>query len=384
MLRSWTEGRRRLLLIAVSSVVSLGLAEAGIRIFSPVPAPILDDAADTPLSALLFETSLFARFVLPARAHDIRLPSGIHYHINAYGYRGTDFKWEKPEGTTRILVYGGSSVFDIHASGEEHWPKRLQRSLVERGHVGVEVINAGIPGHASFDCVGRLLAEGHLLSPDFVLLYGAWNDVKSFQFEKPLLRTMKPYRPREDWLRRPSGPLDAGVARVSHLYRLARFAWFSRGQRVGPEGLVPRRRGSARFTGSLQAGQLRQFEIDVGTFVDLARNAGAVPILVTEARLVAPDNSESDRKKIAYGYVHLSHEELLAAFGAADDILEDVARTKRAMLIDASVRLTGRRGLFVDQVHLSPDGSGELAALLADSLSPILAARGPSGRTDAR
>jgi lysophospholipase L1-like esterase len=372
MLRSWTEGRRRLLLIAVSSIVSLGLAEGGLRIFSPVPGPILDDGADAPLTGLVFTSSLFARAILPARAHDIQLPSGIQYHINAYGYRGTDFKWKKPERTTRILVYGGSSVFDIHASGDEHWPKRLQRVLVERGHADVEVINAGIPGHASFDCVGRLLSEGHLLSPDFVLLYGAWNDIKYFQSKRSLLRTMKPYRPREDWLRRPNGPVDAALARVSHLYRLTRLTWLSRGRRLGPEGLVAQHGSYTKFSGSVQAAQLRQFEVNVATFVDVARNAGAVPILVTEARLVASDNSNSDRGKIAYGYVRLSHEQLLAAFVAADEVLKEVARVKGVTLVDASARLPGRSDLFVDQVHLSPEGGGQLASLLADVLSPML------------
>ena len=54
-------------------------------------------------------------------------------------------------------------------------------------------INAGIPGHSSAESVGRLFAEGHAFSPDFVLLYNTWNDLKFFQLEETHLRLLRPY-----------------------------------------------------------------------------------------------------------------------------------------------------------------------------------------------
>ena len=49
------------------------------------------------------------------------------YFINSVGYRGPDFAVRKPEGIIRIIVIGGSSVFDQQAkdtsSGEANdWP----------------------------------------------------------------------------------------------------------------------------------------------------------------------------------------------------------------------------------------------------------------------
>ena len=201
------EWRRVALLVCASVFVTLLVAELGVRVFSPMPR--LGGAIDpsTPLPALRYERSSFSRHVLPATEHRV-LRNGALYRINDKGYRGRDFDWEKPPGVVRVLVYGGSAVFDILASEGEDWPSRVQRLLASRGHEHVEVINAGIPGHASFDSLGRLLAEGHRLNPDFTILYNAWNDIKTFRMDESLLRGIRPHRPKRDWVRMPSNWID--------------------------------------------------------------------------------------------------------------------------------------------------------------------------------
>src|SRR5262249_5028667 len=74
------------------------------------------------------------------------------YFINDIGYRGRNFLPRKPQGTTRILVVGGSTVFDGYskdpASGEStDWPHVTEQLLRNDGFNGdtgkknVEVIN---------------------------------------------------------------------------------------------------------------------------------------------------------------------------------------------------------------------------------------------------
>jgi hypothetical protein len=76
-------------------------------------------------------------------------------------------------------------------------------------------------------------------------------------------------------------------------------------------------------------------------FVDLARNIGATPILITQARLVKPDNTLDQRERIDYHHVGLTHEALLEAFDKLDAIVREVAVKKDAHLIDASAHLSG-------------------------------------------
>ena len=123
--------------------------------------------------SLRYQPSIFARHVFESRKIDA-VGWGARWPINAKGYRGRDFPAEKPAGKVRIMFYGGSTVFDSFATDDQDWPHRIEKLLHQKGLSQVEVINAGIPGHASFDAVGRLFSEGHRLRPDYLVLYTAF------------------------------------------------------------------------------------------------------------------------------------------------------------------------------------------------------------------
>ena len=109
-------------------------------------------------------------------------------------------------------------------------------------------------------------------------------------------------------------------------------------------------------------------------FVDLARNIGAEPILVTQARLVYESNvlTPKQQKRIDYHHVGLSHEALVETFDRLDAIVREVWVEKRTILIDASGHLSGKDWAFDDHVHVVPKGSDALAQLVADQLQNIL------------
>jgi hypothetical protein len=95
-----------------------------------------------------YRPAVFARHVLRAERRKIEI-GNIAYQINELGYRGPSFEPDKPAGRVRVIMYGGSSVFDIRVSTS--WPERMERMRTSAGHTNLEVINAGIPGHASPD-----------------------------------------------------------------------------------------------------------------------------------------------------------------------------------------------------------------------------------------
>ena len=262
-------------------------------------------------------------------------------------------------------VYGGSSVFDIAAPEEKDWPHQVQGLLREKGFSQVEVINAGIPGHATLDCLGRFLTEGHLFQPDYVVLYSSWNDVKFFGETKPLLRVLTPFDQKADPLLNYRNTLDRFLGEHSQLYVRLRYRYFlwKLGDKVGMEGLSRKDRRS-----QITAEGLRQYEVILKTFVDLVRNAGAEPILMTEARLVARPHTEAQEKRIGYEYQKLVPAALWEALDKADQILSDVAQSKNVLLIDASKEMTGKEIFFLDHVHLTPEGSRELAKRTAQAM----------------
>ncbi len=100
-------------------------------------------------------------------------------HVNASGFRGSHVEVAKPDDVLRIMVVGGSTVFDSTVDGDDQtWPARLEYHveclLPSRK---VEVINAGVPGYVMVDNLIRLQTELYEFKPDILVLYQAHNDL---------------------------------------------------------------------------------------------------------------------------------------------------------------------------------------------------------------
>jgi hypothetical protein len=352
---------------AISLSISLVLisAELGVRLFSPrgyiTPETLREDG-------LIYEPVLFARHVFPQRARTVHLDDGRRWNFNSLGFRGPEIALEKPPGVFRVVIYGGSAVFDQDSTLDQDWPHRVERLLREQGSSSVQVINAGIPGHASFDSLGRLFTEGHHFTPDVVVLYNAWNDIKYFTSERPLLREIGVYDPTADPRLNYNNFLDAWLSRASQLYVRLRSRYYNWALDVGPEGAHV----ASGLRSELNELAIGQYELSVKLFVDTAHNIGALPVLVTQARLVAQENTADQRERISYRMAGLDHETLVRAFEATDAILRRVGEEKGVLVIDASARMTGHPEFFSDHVHVSPEGSAALARVVAESLEPLL------------
>ena len=307
--------------------------------------------------------SVFCRYVFEEKERVVR-EGDVEYPINGLGYRGRSFQVEKTPGTVRVLVYGGSTVLDLAASGDSDWPHQIERVLASRGIENVEVINAGISGYTTFDCVGRLYSEGHRLRPDYVVLYDTWNDLKYFHAREPALRVFKPYRPDPRLVYH--GWMDRVLCHVSQLYVRLRNRFLSRKFRLMAEGALP---ASGPSTAQIQPQQVEQYRLNLELFVDCARDIGAVPLLMTEAHLIFPAMSETARRKIPYGYTLFDHETLLKAYEEAERVIKDVGREKQARVIDAAAVMSGDEQLLYDHVHTTAEGSRKLAELAAEAIA---------------
>src|SRR5688500_5364973 len=99
--------------------------------------------------------------------------------VNPSGFRGGPVEVAKSDGVLRVMVVGGSTVFDSAVDGDDQtWPARLEH------HLGcllpsrkVEVINAGVPGYVMLDNLIRLQSELYEYKPDVLVLYQAHNDL---------------------------------------------------------------------------------------------------------------------------------------------------------------------------------------------------------------
>jgi len=386
-----------LIMFLLCAVVAVALAEIYFRVASPTEYYTAENLMTN--HAIEYEDAIFARSAITQKKKDVvpfnpdRTLSSIRYHINSQGYRGREFTVEKPDSVIRIIVYGGSQVFGTAANEPNDWPHLMEAYLKNKGYNTVEVINAGVPGHASFDSVGRLFSEGHRYSPDIVILDNAWNDMKYFKEKKPLFRVFKPAKPWLDprlYYRFPGDRFLSEHLQVYGRIRNNLMNWYvgggleARQATSGEE--VERRTGTGNeidLKGVYGAGTgnpsrpvseyaLNQFELNVQSFVDLAKNIRAIPVLMTQPRLVSRENTAEQKKRIVYDFVGLNHDATVWSFEKTDAILRHVANQKSVTLIDASSTITGVDEYFVDHVHLSRSGNEATARLVGNEISRLL------------
>jgi lysophospholipase L1-like esterase len=360
------------ILMSIGSVILLG--ELGIRLFvknGDITPEILRNRS------VQYEPVIFARHAFKQEARLVNNPFGkkkkLLWQMNEKGYRGPNFEVPKPKGMIRIMVFGGSSVFDTRSTQGEDWPRRLEAKLRKSGFANVEVINAGVIGHTALESVGRLFTEGFVFEPDYVLIYNGWNDIKYFSSPKTVLRTLHPalegFDPRIHY----GNFFDRWLCEWSQLYTVLRRIYYKTKMRIGNEGLV-KAEDTQNSIATLNPNGFRQYQLAMEMFVDLARNIGAEPILMTQARLVSGNKvlTPEQKKRVDYHHVGLSHEALVETFDRLDAIVRKVSAEKGTILIDASAYLSGKDWAFDDHVHVVPKGSDALAQLVAEHLQSIL------------
>jgi lysophospholipase L1-like esterase len=215
-----------------------------------------------------------------------------------------------------------------------------------------------------------------MFEPDYVLFYGAWNDIKYFRQltpEKPLISifdktyTSNPFIEYEGFWDR--------VLSSSQLYMKFRNQYYGWKFYVGEEGVIPT---ASQYQDTYSYDAVKQYKLNVELIVDTCRNVGATPILLTEATLVSQSNSPKERGLIGYKYQSLTHSALVKAFDDTYEVIRSVGREKDAAVLDLAKELNGNIEFFTDSVHLTAKGSMEVAKRVADFLAADLQLRSES------
>lgn len=162
-------GRGLFVLIGIYVLVGLFTAEIGVRCF------------------LYFEWQREIRL-----NHGLHVPDSIVGYklnpgktvwgrkVNSLGYRGKEFSIKKPDGVFRIVCSGNSITFGEAATSESTaYPAVLEKVIRERREIAgpVEVINAGVMGYTSYQCLADLKTRLFALHPDLIILCTGWNDI---------------------------------------------------------------------------------------------------------------------------------------------------------------------------------------------------------------
>lgn len=174
-------------IILVSSLLSLVLAEVGLRLFNN------EDGWGKTREANILRNFEYQYNIKNLYESDI---STVDYVRNNYGLRDNCSSVDKIE----ILTIGGSTTDQRYVSFEETYQAVLQNRLIELNPNFGCVTNAGVDGHST---LGHIFSFEHWfplipkLKPSYVLFYVGINDVKfnhtkgnpGFDYNKKTLKT---------------------------------------------------------------------------------------------------------------------------------------------------------------------------------------------------
>lgn len=358
------------------------LVELGVRLLLPFYTPEVARR-----HAITYEQRVYAGYLMTGHGRLVDLdrakawglkgvprPSERQIFISENGYRGPGFEVRKPRGTYRIVVIGGSAVFDQNvsdASGSirSSWPHRIEAHLAEAGFDHVEVINAGIPGQTSADSLARLYTQLWTYAPDMVAVYHGWNDFKFYHRigvspETPLIDRVLPYDPRTNPFLYYRGGLDRLLA-TSQVYVQLRTRYFAWRWQPSYEGAVPQ---GIETAGSYGPYGPRQHRLNLTLISEAARAIGAEPVIIKQATLAAPGNSTAELERIGYEFISLTHAAIVSAFGESYASIDRIGVASDVLVVDPTRDMNGHGEYFSDHVHLTPAGSRQLALLVSRRL----------------
>jgi lysophospholipase L1-like esterase len=347
---------RRAGLLAASLLLCGLLLEGGARLaLRGLGAPLQlgwqagDGAEAGRVRDLLYlpDRELFFRLAPELDLAETGNPRIFDLRTNSLGLRNDEVSLAKPPGTWRVLALGDSCTFGSGAGQADTWPAQLERRLAAaRSDLRFEVLNAGVPGWSSHQALRYLEREGLAFEPDAVILASGVNDASpATAGAKRRFAAGRQLSDRE----------YAAALGARRRLALAELLWRA-GLLSAPVGA-----GAGDAPGGVKRRvSPSEYFANLAAFAAASRARGALPVVAFwPLRSEAAGESGGEVEEVLREYKR----EAAAA-----------ARSAGVPFVDLKEVLRGRPDLYVDPVHLAPEGYGRVAERLAAELAAHLPA----------
>ncbi|MBC7802761.1 MAG: SGNH/GDSL hydrolase family protein [Candidatus Parcubacteria bacterium] len=276
----------------------------------------------------------------------------------------------------RILTLGGSTTDQRHIRDGETWQDALQQRFGKAG-LTVPVANAGVDGQSSFGHIANFkwwFPDIPGLAPDFILFYVGLNDYHkdaADRFDQFVADGRNPgigERIRDNsasWhlLKTLQGVYKAMVvSKIGH-------------QRVKFDELKWVRDPLQRDYGFI-APRLDAYAARLRQLADLTRQAGAIPVFVTQPSRhyrSTPEGIEGQSGESVYEGRRINGVDFRRVMQQFDGAMKSVAAEKGALYVDLASRTEWTDADFYDLVHMTPQGAEKVGEFLFEALKAKVA-----------
>lgn len=373
-----TAGRqvaKNLLLVVLSLVFALGLAEIALRIYNP----------------LGFSMKGY-KIILPAHKNEVihhragsKLDETVYLHRNSLGFRGPELPPDLDRHLS-IVAVGGSTTICFELADDKTWVHVLGEKLKAK-FKGLWVNNAGLAGHSTFGHL--ILMENFIirLRPKVVIFLVGHNEgiVRENDADKDIYKklTWESFRSLE----RLAGPLADHSEVAAAILNLKRY-YFPKVNWAPPQREMdlttePTLKMSPAAQEALKreyrAKNVKPYELRLEKLIRLCRENHILPVLITQPALCGSGVDEVTGVDISQVKVtdEINSGFYWDVFEINNEVARRVARQEGVLLIDLARELPKSSKYYYDLTHYDNSGAAEVGKIVYRHLSPYLAAKFP-------
>lgn len=268
------------------------------------------------------------------------------YFVNSLGFRNREFSPDKQNGVTRVCTFGGSTTFGYGVTDKQTYPYYLEEDLNRlAGRQKYEVINCGIPSYRMKHIYNLFTKEVMGYSPDMIVIYAAWND--AFMYE-----------------------LVSGNSIPWQIHKALYYRWML--YTLVLEKYSAIKYHSPRPFFHRHKKIMEDYATYLGLVVKKAKENNIGVVLARQPMHTPHDSFDHS----------LSKDELREAYSKETDAklsgviahhyyikqMEEIAKANNIPVVDIAKALEARPQIFLDDIHLDPEGN----RMLADAIAKVI------------
>jgi lysophospholipase L1-like esterase len=387
-------------LAVVTTVLCLGIAELGLRVFAPVPRPY-----ERPRAAAEPTGGYIRSYFSPNLDLETHPEPGLpgmttgpnRFTTNNLGFRGPELARPKPPSEYRIFLVGGSTAECLYLDDDDALNAVLQDALEDRiGSRLARVYNAGKSGDRSDDHISMVVHRLVHLEPDLIVLFAGINDVRASVFGYDYLhyqppRSVEPAQPEGLGVRLRLAVYELQIGRRLY-YLLKRVQPPSRMEMLQAIPLTSNYRErvaeqrAAPLVPDAPEADVAAYERNLRTIAGVARGQGIGLVLMTQQTTWA---STDDPGVEQWQWMLLGPDGRYEAAAMAaqmeeiNEAMRRVARDEGLPLYDTVAEIPPTLEYFYDDVHFNVAGARKAGEGVARLVTDAAAAAGATARVGA-
>jgi lysophospholipase L1-like esterase len=331
-----------------------------LREFNPLYRNILVPDA----SAMRMSDGLTQKpYVLRVDRQGFIMPSKIHEHPDL-----------------SIAFLGGSTTECTYVNEDLRFPYLAGRLIEAQTHLKVNAYNAGRSGNNSLHSLNILLNKVVNLQPDIVIMMHNINDLAILMYEKTYWNTNPSRSPIQERL-----PNFKTVGQdLRQTFYLVRDLTFPNLARAVKGIFHSDRKGKADEFKDVRGQKitidqdllLREFTLNLQTFINICRARAITPVLMTQASRLT-DHPDPLIKKLMHNLElsqGITYAEFKGAFDRLNQTIREVGAKNGVLVIDLAHEIAPVKENISDVAHFNDHGSRLVAATIAARLTPVLPA----------